>query len=212
MTKARTQAEKRRAKKSSLPGLAPTPKRGKDGCFLDRTRQQPEEPPARLNLDRRAREMGETPDAGKSGDKVRAKYSHTGYGSEATAALVIEGGTGSENELLALYGDFCARYVAWCRSLGINPYAKTSKTEMMPQPFEVDPHARIDMRTEDERDMSAWQKYRPYDVALKAIGPAHEQAIWRAFHGWRHMHNGGRLTLSGRLFVAAMKAMGEVIK
>lgn len=202
MTKARTRAAKIRAKRAAaaLPGLAPIKPRKKQGrARMAEIKADPEE--SRLALEIRANRMGKN-----GGDpKVRAEMRSQSLTGQAGAALALSEAPDTAKRLAALYGDFCACYERYTRiALEVGCHAKSGKIEMLPNPMPDAMEYTPDLRTEDERHRAAINKWGEWKHKLNQIGMGHASAIWTAFHGFRDLHEGGKVTAAGARFVAAM--------
>lgn len=194
-----SRAAKRRAKKA-LPELAATPKRGKDKCFVERTRQQADDPnPEQTVLEARARQSGK-PET----DEMR----YTAYGEAAGMAISAIHGGDTAKRLWDVYRACSGAYERFHRvCLGKSVHAKTAKLEMMPEIFQVDPSHTYDDRSEDERHRAAQNKWRDWRDALNAIGLRHSSEIYSAMHGWSNLMDDGKVTKAGRRFVVAVEKL-----
>lgn len=207
MTKARTRAAKIRAKRAAagLPGLAAIPERKKrGGARMAEIKSDPEA--SQVALAARANHMGKD----GSNPKVRAEMRSQSLAGQAGAALTLSTAPDTAKRLAALYCDFCACYERYTRiALEVGCHAKSGKIEMLPNPMPDAMEYTPDLRTEDERHRAAINKWGEWKGRLNQIGVGHTSAIWTAFHGFRDLHDGAKVTAAGARFVAAMELLDQ---
>lgn len=206
MTRARTVGEKRRLKKLArdMPKLAEVPKRDKNGCFVERTRQQGDKEPRRTVLEARARQMGRT--ASEAREMNRQRLSD---GAGMALSLLCDPDTAET--LWRLYVALTASEARYHRSIGKSIHPKIAKIEMMQERFETRPDDQIDLRTPDQRDRDAVRRWMYWQGVIGHLAAHHQSAI---FAGYRHnfdMVDTGKVTPAGRRFVEAMRLLGEVV-
>lgn len=169
MAKAYTRAAKRRAKKA-LPELAAVPRRDKNGCFTERTRQQREDP-QRTALEARCRHFGADTTAQ---DRLRVSAPHMG----CQIGKVMERKIGSDTregkeEIAALWQTICrlgAAYATYRRRYIGQAEEPACQAIMVSQEFDAFMQAEEttsghDDRTSEERDRAAvnnWMRWQGY--------------------------------------------------
>lgn len=208
MTKARTEAQKRRDKKASrdqkdngMPELAPIKPRMANGRH-----SRAGDDPQRTVLDARCRVMGK-----KSTRDTRSAMRMQMAGDPAGQAILI--GSRNGEEAKRLWRCFClldaadARYHA--RILGTSRHAKCGKVEYMPERFEARTDDVMDARTATERDhdtINAWMRWHGHVGQLVS----HErQAIWDGVYLRGDLQRQGTLTTMGTAFVAALRVLTD---
>lgn len=95
------------------------------------------------------------------------------------------------------------------RVLGRTRYPAVSKMEFMPERLEASASDNIDLRAEDERADAAKQAMARWDALLAALHPWRARIIRNAHH--ETMVRAGELTGAGRSFIAAMRALRDVV-
>ena len=200
---AKRRAKRGRASGGDLPGLASVPRRDGNGCYVERTRQQAEDPRV-VALNARIRHFGPEVDAAS-----------VMLADPAGQAIHI--GARDADEAGKLW-DVFARFDAadetyFRRIIGQPRFANVGRLDMMPERFETRADDRPDLRTEDERDRDAVNGWMRWQGALQAIG-AHDAGL--IIHESRQtcvaMFIGGRLSTTGASFVAAMRSLRQVVE
>lgn len=204
MTKAKTKGEKRRFKKLAMPNLTLVPRRKKRGRA--RMEEIKAEPDAQMTvLAARARLSGMSP-------KDITEMRDPAYGEDAGMAILAIHKGDNAKRLWAAYRDFTAAEATYAKYyLGLRLHAGTLKLELLPDDFEVRPDDKLDLRSEEERSRdaaSAWMHWQGLIMRL----PCYQQAaIYHVSYGRAKPMDAGKITDSGRRFVAAMERFAEVV-
>lgn len=206
MAKNYTKAAKLRAKKS-LPELARTPKRDRNGCFAERTRQQPDPAPETTVLDARKRQTG-------------AKDPQHPALSEGAGRAIIATREGDEQKkkesierLWNVYKGLTAAEARYMRLvLGKQVHAKTAKIEMMPERFETRADDKPDLRSEEERHRDAVNTWMRWRGMVEHLPVAMRVAIFNTVYDRVTVYDAGEVTGHGRKFVKAMELLADVVE
>lgn len=189
-------------------GLAPTPKREKSGCFVERTRQQREGDPREEVLAARCRRIG-IPNTVEN----RLSMNHSVFGDDAGIVINVKASGNSERDLL--WKTFCdldrAEETYHRRILQKSRHAKCGKMEILPERFEAQMSDSIDTRDDDEKDRDAvnnWMRWRGYVDHLDAEV---RTDFWAGVYLRRELHRNGAPTEGGKAFFKAIKALSEVV-
>lgn len=202
--KSYTKGAKRR-NKAKLPELAKVPGKKKRGGARMREIAQDE---SRPNLAKRARDMGHD----NINASVLARMASQALTDAAGRALVISEGEAQAKPLLEAYTGLSVAYERYCRTvLGLSPHAKSMKIEMMPDKMPDAMDYTPDLRSDDERAISAKRAWGEWSKRMDAIGLGHSSAIYTAMHGFVPLHEGRNLTAVGQRFVAAMQAIAATL-
>ena len=196
-----------RRHKTKLPTLAPTPRRKKEG----RARMaeiRVEQDPQRTALEARCRMLGQAITA-----EALAEARNPALEGQVGLAIhhLCQG-----DEAARLWGVFrewdAAEDVYFRRVLGKARHAKTAKIEMMPEALETRPDDRPDLRSDDEKDRDAsnrWAKWRGWIGHLAAYD---QTALFDGALGRYDVYDGGKATNTGRAFVAALGRLADVVE
>lgn len=167
---------KRRAKRAAraMEGfdLQATPKRGKDKCFVERTRQQADDP-QRTALQARVRHFG-----GEDTQKGRTALSDDYAGSQI--GLVMKSKC-SDAECTRLWRTF----KAWCaaedqyrrRYIGQSEHPKGAAIAMVPDRMETDSGHTVDLRDSETRDRDAINGWMKWQGHLGHLSREHHRAM-----------------------------------
>lgn len=195
-----------------LPELAPSRKRGKDKCFVERTRQQGDiEPdPRRTVLSARCRHLGK-----EVTEDNRLSVAAGILGDPAGRAIAI--GAANDRDKDRMWKTFMRLDAAVAgyhhRILQQNRFAKCGKVEYLPERFATAPEdAPSDPRddaTKDRDAINAWSRWRGF---VGSLGSHEQTAIWNAVWLRVELSRGGNLTTAGEAFVRAMRLLAEVAK
>lgn len=206
-----TKGAKRRAKKARKEldglGLAPTPKREKSGCFVERTRQQADEP-QKTALQARVRQFG-----GEDTKKARAALSDDFCGSQI--GLVMKA-TCSDAVAARLWQTFRA----WCmaedqyrrRYLGQTEHAKGAAIAMVPDRMETDTGHTVDLRDRDQRDRDAVNSWMKWQGHLGRLSKQHHRALHDARLERVLLWRDCEPTTRGLIALDALKALHVVVE
>lgn len=96
------------------------------------------------------------------------------------------------------------------RVLGKHRFPNVAKMEFLPNRVEADPDEKPDLRSEDEKHrdaVNAWMTWQGYLGRLHAF---QRSSIVRAARQMDTLHDGG-ITVHGQSFVAAMRALCDVV-
>jgi hypothetical protein len=202
LVRAYSRAAKKRNRRKNVTdglGLAETPKRDRKGCFVERSRQQPEDAQKTVR-DARARQMKV-----KAEDWVLAPE----FGFDAGRAIYDEAIDKKEAEALwQLFLEYeKAESVYYGRVIGRPRFAKVAKIEFIHERFETRADDVPDLRGEDERHRDAvngWMRQQGYIGCLHG----HErQAINRAAWQQDELYRDGATTVHGKGFVKALRTL-----
>lgn len=198
MTKARTQGEKRRAKKGRVTDL------------YEQWREEAVIPvevdnPTETVLNARARRLNAEPDRCFLGEM---------FGEDAGIAIHLGAkGLDEANTLWSLFKRYDRHDETFHRLvIGKPRFPAVSKLEFMPERMETRADDVIDTRTQDERIRDARNDKARWDGLLERLYPFQRIIIKRATRHMETLHERGALTSAGRSFVAAMRALSEVEK
>jgi len=207
MTKAYSKAAKRRAK-AEMPVLAASPKRGKDKCFIERTRQQPQDKtPDKAALEARCKMQGIRADADNR-TAMRAPYAGSDQG-----RCIAHGKTHDQAmrvwQVWQGYGQANLTYQS--RYIGQSENPKGATLAMAPDRMETDQSHSVDLRDQDERDRDAVSNYMRWEGLMMKIDRKHMAAIKAA----RTVPEGvlwsdTAPTLAGYRFAEAIQALARV--
>lgn len=187
---------------ADMPGLAETPKRHRDGRYVESTRR-PAEDPRVVVLNARTRHFGPEVDA------ASVMLSDP-------AGQAIHLGARDADEAARLW-DVFARYDAadetyFRRIIGRHRFANVARLDMLPERFETRADDRPDIRSEDERDRDAVNGWMGWQGALQSLGAHDASLIIRASRQTcGALVIGGEVSTTGSAFVAAMRALRQVV-
>lgn len=203
MTRAYSQAGKRRAKKA-LPALAGTKRRKKQGrARMEELPQEREGHAQATVLEARARQMAQ---AGKKPqDMKQAMFSED----EGRVLGMIY----SHSDAKRMWGHYVALTTSetrYHRSLGKSLHPKGAKLEMMQERFETRADDVVDLRTEEERDRDAARSWDKWLGVIRQIGIGHASAIQSASRSFATLTLDGAPTSAGLRFAGAMRALDIV--
>lgn len=187
--------------------LAPSRKRGKDKCFVNRTRQQPNDPsPQRTVLEKRARLMGKSP--GDWGE-MRAQA----IGEPAGRAIVIVSHQDDAPKLWSVYARLTASEARYNQlKLGMSANAKgasimTARDRIQTSADESPP----DLRTFDEKLRDATNRWMEWSGWVMQLTASDQKAIWDVARGRVDpATDAGGVTAAGRRFVEAIRRLAEI--
>lgn len=192
-----------------IPDLAGTPRREKNGCFVERTRQQgdKEAEPRLTVLSARARHMGR-PDT----EENRLALTGHMFGDHVGQAIQIGGRNKDEADSLWqvfwLLDRSDATYHA--RILGTKRHAKCGKMEYLPERFEARPDDVTDYRTEDEKDRDAVNRWMYWHGLIGCLASHEQSSIWDGVYLRCDLHKEGKLTTAGLSFVASLRVLSSI--
>lgn len=197
---------------NDLPELAPSRKRGKDKCFVERTRQQGgvEPDPRRTVLSARCRHLGKD-----DTEDNRLSVAWGILGDPAGRAITI--GAANDRDKDRMWKTFtrldAAVAVYHHRILRQNRFAKCGKVEYLPERFATAPEdAPSDSRDDATKDRDAINAWNRWHVFIGNLVGHEQSAIWNAVWLRVELSRGGRLTTAGEAFVRAMRLLAEVAK
>lgn len=152
--------------------LAETPKRGKDKCFVERTRQQAEEP-QRTALQARVRHFG-----GEDTQKGRAALSDDFCGSQIGFVMKAKCSNDEAKRLWQMFRAWCAAEDQYRRRyLGQSEHPKGAAIAMVPDRMETDTGHSVDLRTAEQRDRDAVRAWMQWQGHLGRLGKADRLAL-----------------------------------
>lgn len=208
MGKARTQAEKRRAKKQhSQFDIAPSRKRTGKGQYsrAGQDLTNGKDDPRRTVLSKRCKDMGK-----EVSRENRLAMSAQMMGDQAGQAISI-GAPRDAARLFKTFIDFDnadERYHR--RILGRSRHAKCGKVEFMPERFEARDDETTDTRTDEERDRAAVNAWMAWHGLLGHLAAHERTAIHDGMYLRGALHVGGVLTTRGTAFVSALRVLADV--
>lgn len=189
--------------------LQPTPRRGKDKCFMDRTRQQGEyeREPRQTVLSARCRRLGV-----EDTEERRLSMAHSVFSDDAGVAVSL--GTSGNVERDALWKTFCdldrVEETYHRRILQRSRHAKCGKMEFIPERFEAQPGDAVDTRDDETKDRDAvnnWMRWRGF---VGHLGAHEQNALWSGVYIRCDLHKDGALTSAGKAFVQALSRLTDV--
>lgn len=203
-------AEKRRRKKlkASIPSLKPVDRRKARGG--NRTKEIEMEN-ASVALEARARQMGVS--LSKAGD-MRDQL----FGCPAGQAIAIvcgykrKSGLEEAKRLYDHYQSMTAAEMRYHKSLGQSIFPKVAKIEMEPEKIEARAEDSVDLRTEEERDKAAANRWMHWRGNLGMLQPHMQTAIHDISKGRVSPLDGGDVTPAGFRFVDAMREMHRLME
>ncbi len=208
-----SRAAKRRQKRertlSSIAdefGIAPSSKRGKDGCFVERKRQVKEDP-REVVLAARCRRLGKS-------ERKEDQLSVTWPMLSDNVGIAIHLGNSDQQERDRLWKVFCdfdrIDEAYHRRILGRGRHAKCGKIEYMPERFEVDPSLTSDDRSDEEKDSSVVRSWMRWHANVRSLSSADESAFFSGLYARLALHDGGVILASGERFNAALRRLAEI--
>lgn len=105
-----------------------------------------------------------------------------------------------------------AEHTYFARIIGRPRFPNISKLEHMPERLETRDDDNPDTRSDDEKHRDAsntWMRWQGY---LGQIPRHQRRAIQRASWHQDELHKGGRLTVHGEAFVAAVRSLADVVE
>jgi len=193
----RAEALRRKKARNSFD-IASTPKRGKDKCFVERTRQQNDPEPAKAALQARARKMGVARD--KAGD-----MSAQMLGEDAGRAIHLLCNPDVAKRLWGHYVAITSAEARYHRSIGMSVHPKCAKIEMMQDRFETRSDDVVDIRSEDERDRQAQSTWMRWQGIIGCLVAHDQHAIQQVVRGRVQLVDQGEVKAAGISFVGAMR-------
>lgn len=208
--RAYSRGAKRRNKKTvaDLPALAPTPKREKNGCFVERTRQQNKDPhPKETALKARCRMMGWKPTA-ENLSKADAAF----FSSQGGAAIYISVADASRRA--KLWKTFCdfdgADELYNRRILGRSRHAKTGKIEFYHEHLSTENAPERDTRDEDTKDRDATNRWMHWQGLIGRMDAKARTALYDGVFERRRIVVVGKVTSAGDKFLEAIADLTEI--
>lgn len=207
--KSYSKAAKRANKKAAREefALAETPKRGKDKCFVDRTRQQRESEPRKTVLSARCRQAGREDTKSERNAMLYPFYSDP-------AGIAISIHFKDDGDRLKHWQTFCsldgAEEVYHRRILSRSRRAKCGKVEYYPERFEARPEETTDTRDDDQKDRDAsnrWAMWRGYVGHLTA---KEQNALYCGVYLRAELFRDAALTPAGKGFVVALERLTDI--
>ena len=211
MAKAYSKGAKKRVKRAmaGLPELAETPKRGKDRCFVERTRQQGDDPePRREALSARARHF-----RGRDTRKDRDALSGQHIGSQIGMVIEARARRDEIGPLWRVFTDWCAAEDNYRkRYVGQSEHPKGAAIQMVPDRMEADTSHSVDLRDTETRDRDAvtrWTRWQGYLGMLSApyVRVLHDARLERA-PIWQDR----KPTQRGYDALAALRRLREIVE
>lgn len=95
------------------------------------------------------------------------------------------------------------------RFTGIRRFPNVAKLEMLPDRFETRDDDRPDCRTPEEKDRDAVANWARWQGLLSRLGQDQHAVIVDAMRHRARLMHGGKATVAGKAFVAAMQALDE---
>jgi hypothetical protein len=165
MTKARTKAERRRAKRRiTLAGGESVAQPAGQGRRVD---LEPKEPADAIALAARARLTGCTVEAAR--DVLAAD-------DVGRCIMAMRPGAEDRRALLSVWQGISAAWSNYCaRVLSLTPTPQAASLPMLPEPMQTDQSLRVDLRTHDERDEAARRVWAEWRASFNALPP--DQAV-----------------------------------
>lgn len=203
-----SRAQKRKAKKAKanafgLPELAATPKRDKSGCFVERTRQQADDPaPREVVLKGRCRMLG------LEITKENMALVDTTLLSDPAGAVIYlsTDDTVLRAKLWKTFSDMDrADEVYHRRILGKSRHAKCGKIEFYPERISSENAPARDDRDDDTKDRDAVNGFMYWRGLAQGLGARAMTAIFDAMYLRVEMARGGVVLPAGERFFDAVK-------
>lgn len=203
----RKKRAKRKAADIGLPELAPTQKRDAKRCFVDRTRQQTEDPRKTALQARVMRFGGE--------DTLKGRIALSGQHSGSQIGLVMQA-TLKPHEIAPLWQTF----QTWCvveatyrrRYLGQADTPKGATIMTPPEPMETDKSHSVDLRDPEQKDRDAVNRWMQWQGYLGHLSAAYQRVLHDArlerADLWRYQ----RPTQRGLNAVEALQALHVVVE
>ncbi|AHD02940.1 hypothetical protein [Leisingera methylohalidivorans] len=203
----RARARKLEARRA-LPGLAPVPRRERDGNSTrsKRTAEVKAEAAADVaGLKVRARQMGADPNDLPA---MRAQA----LGEAAGQAIYMRHSGAEAAKLWDIYAGLTAAEARYAKIvLGVPIHARVAKVEFLPERLETCADDDLDLRSEEEKHrdaVNAWMRWRGYVQNLSAH---HQSAIFAVVRGRKDPVREAALTPAGKRFLDALKLLAEVV-
>lgn len=199
-------AKKRAAKKApgNMPQLAAVPRREKNGCFVERTRQQSDRDPTKTVLSARCNHMGV-----EDTKENRQAMAVGMMGDPAGRAIAIGAPDNSDSlwQVFSRLDGAVARY--YRRILQQDRFAKCGRMEILPERFATSPEDDVpsDLRNDDTKDRDAVNDWVRWQGAVGRLSAFEQSSIWDAVWMRAELVKGGRLTPQGAGFIRAITAL-----
>lgn len=208
--RAYSKGAKRRNKKASidLPALAPTPKREKSGCFVERTRQQGTDPhPKETALKARCRMMGWRPTDDNLSRADTALLSKAGG-----AAIYIHIANVQERaKLWKTFCDFDGADEMYCRRiLGKSRHAKCGKIEFYHEHLSTENAPDRDTRDDDTKDRDTVNRWMHWQGLIGRMVARDRTALLDGVFDRQKVVIDGKVTGAGIRFLAALSELTEI--
>lgn len=214
-----TKGAKRRRKRNrqaldavmiDLPALAPIKRREKSGCFVDRKRQQPDDPdPAQTVLRRRCRDLGLAP------EKANMALVNTALLSEP-AGMAIHLCAKGEDERADLWKTFCdvdrAEETYYRRILGVARHAKVGRMEMLPEDLTSENVTQPDSRDDETKDLDAVNNWMHWRGLAQMLGAARMGALYDGVMRRKALVRPMGVTLAGMAFVDSLRQLTAIAR
>lgn len=148
----------------------------------------------------RMRRMGLDP-----AEDDRAIAQSQAAGSPQGRVIIAEGGK-DWRDLWNTYSAAAAAYERYCAVMGVSPYAKSQRIDMMPERLEITADdAAPDTRTPDEKERAARDAWSYWRCLIGSLSTRDASSFWAGFYGWGIEADGGGTTAAGGRFVRAVK-------
>jgi hypothetical protein len=174
VTKARTKGAKRRDRRHrknaiTLPGGESVSQPATQG------RRDTEAPASEVALQARVRRIGCT--AQEARDVLVAD-------DMGLAIRAVAQGDRTRRDLLGVWNSLLTAWQAYARSLPIVTSPQGATLPMLPETLEVDPTLRVDLRSQDERDIAARDRWLEALAQLMALPPDQRHSLRGHLQGY----------------------------
>lgn len=194
--KARTKAQKRRSKRAM-----------ERQWQAQEDRPEPKEDARIVVLSARCRQLGR-----EDTEANRLALAHPMAGDPVGQAIMLRFPHADDRtRLWDVFRRLATAYVIMCRrKLGLSPFAKVAKIEMMPERFETSADDDLDTRTPEEKDRDAIDRWAHWQSIMAKLGIHQRMDLMDALVINGPYLRDGELTQLGRDVADAVFALADV--